>query len=1458
MNWVSRMVQGLRFCGLIGLSFFLIPVETTAQSRNAPVPPSYLQAYKEDYFPVSQVKPGMKGYGLTVFKGTKIERFEVDVLGVIEGANAGRPLILIKMSGGPITERGTNIIGGMSGSPVFIQGKILGAVAYGYGFPKEPHGLVTPLEDMLETLDAKLPEPQVAISNHTIYTEDRTVSLKTPIRIQNRAFRHLHLGLNPPSAGTKSTLWARPLLTPLAVSGLSQKGVQKLEEILQPYGLKPIMAPGGVSKPVQAALTPGAAVAGSLAIGDVDLTAIGTLTYRKGNRVLMFGHPFLSAGAIEMPMSMATILDVFPAYDASVKFGNRAQIVGAITQDRAFAVAGTVGAKARLMPVSMRVVDETTGRSGDFKCEIVNHPTLAPLIVNLIASDLMGRVRYGMGETTLQTRWRLETDKLGEIEYSNFVSTIGDPAQAAMQEMIIFMMQLQSNNFEPVRLKQISIEIKMRSGRQMATIDRIFTRESSYKPGDEVKVGVVLKPYNGEPETRYMTIQLPKNLPNGRYMLQARGGAMPVMPPGMSPELAAMLFGGSAPTAPPANLQQMVKQLQERDKNSDLTLRLFLSGSAVTIEGEKLPMLPPVMRDILIAPRSSSVRVEREEIKQVESLPWQVSGMQVLGITVQRPDMSDRPASRPEGGTGAPPFGSPPSEGFGPPGGLYTGDEEEEFLSGKRAFSTGWMQDSGFQRIPSPESTRGLGTSDSEEGEGKSDVEESRPSERTGGQEKPVSRQAKRWQPSTYEVLSKGISRGVTVTLDGTIKRFSQLKRLTQVPSGYVWSLAAGAQGRYYAGTGNSGKVYRLNEEGKAFEIAKLPAVAVSALVVAPDGTLYAAAVPSGTIYKITEGQAPLKMWDTGSRYVNRMIWHNNHLIAATGAPARVLAFSPDGMQELMRTDESNITALTAGADGALYVGVSESGGVFRLHQGRVELIHDCSEPCISALAADEKGFVYIGTHPRGNIYRWSPEGEARALHPKGGLSTRAMLMEGGQLFIFTANTLYQMPLGTQELPTLQGMGYDEAIDITTAVRANGVLLIGTANNGEIFTTAPAGDSTYESPIHDAKQRANWGYIRWSAQEPEGSSAQIQTRSGNSPYPDETWSAWSSAYSDPLGSRISSPSARYIQFRVMMKGGSTEAEVSARNLSISYMPKNQPPKLTLQEPKVAAVWSGEKTARWNATDPDGDSLIYESFLSGDGGKTWERVKSKLAKTESSGKEEAEADEPEMEVPSPEEMRAQLQEALDSSPDMPADVRAQIEQNMDQNIEDMRTTMQNYIDQRREARAASGESASSGRATSLSIDTSQYPDGTYLLKVTASDKPSMPTDFATVEAVSAPITICNTPPALIVNRETPVDKEKRATIEGYAFQMFTPADKKNGEMGKGSWRNDVPITAIQYRVGNSKDWNSAEPGDGFFDSGYEWFRIQTEPLTPGEVALEIKVFNAAGKSTTKQVKIKVEK
>ncbi|MDW8106095.1 MAG: SpoIVB peptidase S55 domain-containing protein [Armatimonadota bacterium] len=1380
-----------------------------------------VRAMMRDVFPVARVKPGMRGYGLTVFKGTNIERFEVEVVGVLENANFGRPLVMIRMKGGPITERNAMVIAGMSGSPIFIEGKILGAIAYGFSFPREPVALVTPLEDMLTNIHPKAATQMADLRQPRIINQ--------PVQIGGKRYAGVYIGHEQPSA--PNVAWARPLMTPLMVSGLSGRAMKLLKERLEPYGLMPVVAPGGnTNRVVNTQFEPGAAVGAPLATGDIDLTAIGTLTYRKGDYVLAFGHPFIGLGKMEVPMTAAEIIDVFSSYARSFKLGNRAQTLGAMYYDGAFAIAGRMGQQARMMPIRMRVVNTETGIQREFRCEVMRHPFFVDLLMLIAAIEFVDRVHFGVGDATAAIRWRLATRPFGEIRFENRVATSDFIADAAISDLLTVLFILRDAPEQQVELESLEMEVVIQPGRGTALIESVQLDKSVYRPGERVEATVRVRPADGTPAQTYtLSMRLPADAFPGRYILQVSAPAGGIGTGFFAPFL--FLLGEGGGTSTPDTAQRL-REFLRRERNNQLVATLNLPFPTLSVEGTPLEQLPPLMRSVLQGQRLSRVQLTADRIKQVIDTPYVLQGVQTVTITVLPP----------EAGRG--PFPTPFVQvGFGEDGAATHDDEAPH-------------------SPPTPEGIEFPAPEVHAEGGAPSalPMPEVPPEAAQAKRERPVSRAVRLWQPSGFEALRRGKLEGVALHADGTLRLGVAPTSEQRMPLEYVWSAALGNDGALFLGGGVRGQVVRLASEPTVVA-AGLPGVFATALTYADDGTLYVGLSPEGAIARVREGKSEVVL-RLEARYVNALAWRNGTLYIATGVPAMVLAWDGNALRPLLTSDEAHFCALAVGSDGVVYAGTSERGIVYRIMPtGASTPIADLREPSVIALATDAQGNLYIAGTPSGGLYRWTVESGLQPVQPPLRRSWRSLLRHENTLYALTENEVYMLNLAEAGSKPVLLFRKDSVQFVSASIGAGKLYLV--SADGRVLTLNQHTEGIYLSPVLDAGAPARWGTIRWSATVPSNTEVIVQTRSGNTREPDATWSDWTTSYPNPEGSQILSPTAQYLQVRVILKGNAEFSPV-VHQLSVSYLPANRPPEVQLVGIKPYAALSGKQVVRWRGRDPDGDTLRFEVQLSRDGGQTWQPLKD--------GKSSP-SDKLPQGLPLPAPADGVQITKLDISEAVPPEVREQMRQQLQQMVQQgIQATQTSAPSTPSEPSAPEEAQPPTPAQNQQPWDTTQTPDGVYLVRVMATDQPASPTDYAVAYSPVVPVVVCNTPPVLLVNeRNLRVDEKGVVELTGFVLQYFSEAARNSqtsaeqaSEEGAPQSNNkrrmpqhSIPIVGVQYKVGNG-EWLSAEPLDGVFDSAFEAFRVRTEALPAGAHTLTIKAFNAAGGSTETQQKVKVER
>lgn len=1406
---------------------------------------------------VKDIKPGMKGYGKTVFRGTKIETFQAEVLGIMRKVNMGTDLILVRLSGGPITERGANLIEGMSGSPIYINGKIIGAFAYGGIFGKEPIGMVTPIEYMHDAWDPSLPTKP-----STFYPFSVT-NLSKPVVVNGRTYTKAAIddGSGQTLVNDGNTLVLRPLATPLMVSGMSPRIMAKLEEVLRPFNIRAIAGPG---KPVnhadiKASLEPGAAVGISFVTGDLDLTGVGTLTYRRGNKVLALGHPMFGLGAVDAGLTTAYVYDVFPSYMISSKIAGPLTLVGRIGQDRPWSVGGEIGKLPEMIPVVVHIRSESPKQERTFRVKVMSHPMITTLFAPLAVSEGILEVIGSPADTTARVKTCVVAEEVGTITRENVFFDSMAIESTATTELSQIMRMLQFNPFYPVGIKSIEIWVELTPNHQTAKLERVFIRQSKYKPGDTVEIGAVLRPFKGERVTKIIKINLPENMPNGSATIQVSGGAMSAAMSGGS-----MADMGSesdismmSPMAEPPmmaspsveNLQQLIKKYLERDKNNDLVAKIILPKPIPAVSGEKFPDLPPSIAALMKTTKATSLASERNEIKFVVPMEWVISGNQRLTITVQAEDNREKK-------TASPTTVSQPSEEESEADEEDTGEKETDTSEGQSEslyMNTLSIQ---YDDMPAPPTT----TAKPYDGNNPEKATRDLPPSSTQNQskpatssitpavdEKPVGKLPKTWTQTTRAEFLTGKMTDVVATTGDLLTVAGSVRHLCDLEETLAWSVIPDGKGGLYVGTGHRGIIYKLYGDGKISVVYDSPELEVNSLALDTAGNLYAGTSPNGIIYKISADGTPSLLYDADEKYVTALTLDSKgNLYAATGDRCKVYRITPDGKAEVvLNTSEMHALSLAVDTQDNLYIGAGLNGLIYKVTpDGSASVWYDASEESVTALAIDKKGILYAGTSPKGVIYKLVPGSTPKVIYDKAGQGITAMCSDAnGNVYAVNSTSVFKI------LPddTVCTLANDRDVQFISLALTDSKLYASTGNMAEICEVPTSGisEATYESPTHDCGQISNWGIIEWTANVPDGAELRVQTRTGNSAQPDSTWSPWSPPYTKS-GEKIISPPARYIQYLLTIKPGSANTNVVVKDVSIVYLPKNQPPKVSFTSPKGGEKWARKKTIKWTGSDPDKDTLMYELFYSPDGGATWQPLNEKITSVPPTGAQE----EPSEEEPMEEEVTTDSEKNAFTSEDkaqviaaiaaklenydkISSDMKEQIMKNAISESQDLSTDARSsWKDESPNEISPSKNGNNSTKQTTYAWDTTQVKDGIYVLKVIASDRASNAADALSAEAISDPIIVCNKSPRVTVFKKSiVVQTDKRIRIEGIAYQDL------------------VGIAGVQYRVGASGDWMPAGASDGIFDTPTEPFVILTEPMSKGPYTIEIKAIDQAGNSAT---------
>lgn len=431
--------------------------------------------------PIRDLRPGMQGIGKTVIQGDTIEEFNVEILGV-QGSEATGYSVFVRLYGDLIEKTG-GVAQGMSGSPVYVDGRLVGAVAFGKVFNDPHYCFLTPIGRMLSLLD----EPKALPAD-----------------------------------------WL-PQGTALQAGGFTEYGLSYLQEKLAPLGLEAVSAVG-VGQGSGKALEPGSAVGASILQGDMTLGALGTVTWTddKGN-VLAFGHPFMQRGKSNIFMTKAWVLGVVPNMQSSYKVGNMGEPIGTFTQDRSSGIGGNQGKLPTTIPLFITVNDTGRGQGASMRLEVVEDERLAPAIVEAAVVNALSKACDRNGGGTARLRFTItgvdsKKQNLSIQRENMFYSSdaILKNVNAELSEAMTILMQ---NKFETVQLYGINVEAQLSEQVQVAEIQRVQAAAEKAQAGEKLAIDVTLKPYRGQEFTRTVYFTVPKDHPGGKLALQVRGGS---------------------------------------------------------------------------------------------------------------------------------------------------------------------------------------------------------------------------------------------------------------------------------------------------------------------------------------------------------------------------------------------------------------------------------------------------------------------------------------------------------------------------------------------------------------------------------------------------------------------------------------------------------------------------------------------------------------------------------------------------------------------------------------------------------------------------------------------------------------------------------------------------------------------------------------------------------------------
>jgi len=534
---------------------------------------------------VSEIKSGMKGTGKTIFKGTQIETFPFTVLGILQNYAPGKSLIIFEADCPELNDAG--ISEGMSGSPAYIDGKLIGAIAIGFNYSKKPIGGITPIEDIIKTSDFNVKNPAVDISNIKMDFDKKSLSSLSD-RLQKELSQRIQF--NPVNSIANSS----PIRLVGLSRGLNPAGLSCFSSMLaQGSNLKlstetnPLLKKPGDSRIFS--LSPADAVSVVLISGDLEYSALGTVTHVDGDKVYMFGHPFYNLGSIDFPMYKADIITVVPNFLSSFKLGATRNMVGRAVQDRFSAVQGELGKVPYMIPVKISLKN----RNRTYNFEIVNHTLLTPLLTSYSIASIFSSEFQELGFQSLEVDGKIFIEGEKNITIKDLYS--GSQSYIDFSNLLLAVNFFLLNNKEKtIKIQKIDFEITVSETVRIANIENVLVDKNSYSPGEVINTVVYLKNEKGESFKEDYTLTTPNLKPGSEFFLLVADAE----------EMSKFDAKNVHSTYVPDKLSFLIRAVNNLRKNNCLYMKVMTAEEGLFVKGFEYPKIPDSLQSMFMYDKS--------------------------------------------------------------------------------------------------------------------------------------------------------------------------------------------------------------------------------------------------------------------------------------------------------------------------------------------------------------------------------------------------------------------------------------------------------------------------------------------------------------------------------------------------------------------------------------------------------------------------------------------------------------------------------------------------------------------------------------------------------------------------------------------------------------------------------------------------------------------------------------
>ena len=556
----------------------------------------------EKFMPLSEVKPGMRGKGYTVFSGTTVEEFDFEVVSIIYNRFPGWHVVWCE--GLSDNFKRTSVAGGMSGSPIYIDGRLMGALSLGYFSEREHSNLfgVTPIELMVKVTKWGM-EPNLNYAGMQLFnlgagaaSEEYGLDMG-PSLLRDGKMAQTPSSFDEPSfesiSSSPSQERSAGLSIPLALPPLNPELMRFAKPIFDKFNYTPVQAAGGGGRIKESPVEPGQIIGTEAIRGDLSFFGYGTISYVDGNELLAYGHSAGAEGNVNVPLSGGYVNFIMPSRSRSFKVAAPTQPIGTLVQDRETAIAGIMGKHPSYIPVNVNV-QTSDAKQHQKSYEVMRDRGLSAAFIGIGAWFLLDSLEFYFGDYTMNMEATITLKehpdlKKRELVYKNIYSSSFSPGLAARQLLFSPVAQLSSNPYTKIHVDNVSLDVKIEDKRRTARILSLQMDKLRYRPGDTVEMEITLLPYLEKPVVQTATITIPKDVPDGLVSLLATNASFHEV---WQRNRAPLNFRHK-------NINQLVELLQRGENNSEIIMELFVPEPGLTVQGEEFAHLPPSVMSVM-------------------------------------------------------------------------------------------------------------------------------------------------------------------------------------------------------------------------------------------------------------------------------------------------------------------------------------------------------------------------------------------------------------------------------------------------------------------------------------------------------------------------------------------------------------------------------------------------------------------------------------------------------------------------------------------------------------------------------------------------------------------------------------------------------------------------------------------------------------------------------------------